>query len=403
MSFSRLVCSLVESPTVSINEKARLLREEGKPVIHLGIGETKNPTPSQAVAAMQAHLSHVKYTPVEGTPTLRQAILQYTEENYGREVALENVIVTVGAKHAIWMTLFALLNPGDEVILLAPYWVSYPEMVRMAQGIPVVIQPEEGLFVPSLKAIELAITPATKAVIVNSPNNPSGAIYPAHFVAELVELCEQRGIYYISDDIYHKLVFDGKSVPNPYSFTNKDMDSSNIVVVNGISKLYGMTGFRIGWVVASRHLIALIRRIQSQTVTTPPALSQIAAEAALRGDQETVERLRSEMQHHRDIALQELRALSGVNIIPPEGAFYLFPDFRAYSDNSLELARFLLEKAFVVTVPGREFGMEGYLRLSYSASIEEIIEGITRIRWALDPNAPREIYIGDRKMVRDWL
>lgn len=403
MSFSRLIRSLTESPTVSINEKARLLREEGKPVIHLGIGETKNPTPPQAVAAIQAHLSNVKYTPVEGIPTLRKAILRYTEENYGREAALENVIVTVGAKHAIWMALFALLNPGDEVILLAPYWVSYPEMVRMAQGVPVVIAPEEGTFLPRLETIKQAITPATKAIVVNSPNNPSGAIYPAHFIAELVELCEQRGIYYISDDIYHKLVFDGANAPNPYNFTSKDIDSSHIIVVNGISKLYGMTGFRIGWVVAARSLIALIRRIQSQTVTTPPALSQIAAEAVLNRDRETVEKLRLEMQHHRDIALRELRALSGVNIIPPEGAFYLFPDFRAYSDNSLELARFLLEKAFVVTVPGREFGMEGYLRISYSANVEDIIEGIARVRWALDPNAPDEIYIGDRKMVRDWL
>ncbi|MFN3742802.1 MAG: pyridoxal phosphate-dependent aminotransferase [Anaerolineales bacterium] len=405
MSLSHLARSIVESPTVSFNEEARLLRERGEPVIHLGIGEPKNKTPIQAILAGAAKLTsgEVKYTPVEGTPSLRKAIIRYTEENYDRLVAPENVIVTIGAKNAIWMALFTLLNPGEEVIILAPYWVSYPEMVRMCQGVPVIVTPEDGTFIPRFEEIERAVTSSTKAIIVNSPNNPSGLIYPAELVAQLVEFCERRGIYYISDDIYHKLVFDGKRAPAAYQFTNKDVDSSHIILINGVAKLYGMTGFRIGWAVAPRPIIEIMRRVQSQTVTTPAAVLQAAAEGALNGMQSVVEALRLSVQNNRDVLMQELKAFPGVRCVRPEGTFYALPDFRAYSQDSLSLARFLLKKALVVTVPGREFGMEGHLRISYAGTVKEVTEGIARIRWALDPTAPNEIYIGDRRMVRDWL
>ncbi len=405
MNLSQLARSIVESPTVSLNEEARLLRERGEPIIHLGVGEPKNKTPFQAILAGAAKLTSgdVKYTPVEGTTGLRKAIVRYTEENYGRLVSIENVIVTVGAKHAIWMALFTLLNPGDEVIILAPYWVSYPEMVRMCQGVPVIVTPEDGTFVPRFEEIERAVSSYTKAIIVNSPNNPSGAIYPPELIAKLVDFCERHGIYYISDDIYHKLVFDGKRAVSPYQFTQKDVDSSHIIVINGVAKLYGMTGFRIGWTVASRQIIQIMRRVQSQTVTTPAAILQAAAEGALNGMQSTVEALRLHVQNNRDVLLQELKTFQDVRCIRPEGTFYALPDFRAYSHDSLRLARFLLEKALVVTVPGREFGMEGHLRISYAGETKDVIEGIARIRWALDPTSPNEIYIGNRRMVRDWL
>ncbi len=405
MSLSYLARSIVESPTVSLNEEARLLRERGEPVIHLGIGEPKNKTPIQAILAGAAKLTsgEVKYTPVEGTTSLRKAIIRYTEENYDRLVAPENVIVTIGAKNAIWMALFTLLNPGDEVIILAPYWVSYPEMVRMCQGVPVIVTPEDGTFIPRFEDIERAVTSSTKAIIVNSPNNPSGAIYPPELIAQLVDFCERRGIYYISDDIYHKLVFDGKRAAPVYSFTQKDVDSSHIIVINGVAKLYGMTGFRIGWAVAPRSIIEIMRRVQSQTVTTPAAVLQAAAEGALNGMQSTVEALRLSVQNNRDVLMQELKAFQGVRCIRPEGTFYALPDFRAYTQDSVQLARFLLQKALVVTVPGREFGMEGHLRISYAGTVKDVTEGIARIRWALDPTSPNEIYIGDRRMVRDWL
>jgi aspartate aminotransferase len=405
MSLSLLARSIVESPTVSLNEEARLLRERGEPVIHLGIGEPKNKTPFQAILAGAARLTSgdVKYTPVEGTPSLRKAIIRYTEENYDRLVAPENVIVTIGAKNAIWMVLFTLLNPGDEVIILAPYWVSYPEMVRMCQGVPVIVTPEDGTFVPRFEEIERAVSSSTKAIIVNSPNNPSGAIYPPELIAQLVDFCERRGIYYIADDIYHKLVFDGKRAVPAYSFTQKDVNASHIIVINGVAKLYGMTGFRIGWAVASREIIEIMRRVQSQTVTTPAAILQAAAEGALNGMQSVVEALRLHVQNNRDVLLQELKTFQDVRCIRPEGTFYALPDFRAYSQDSMALARFLLQKALVVTVPGREFGMEGHLRISYAGETKDVVEGIARIRWALDPTSPNEIYIGDRRMVRDWL
>ncbi|MEJ5240955.1 MAG: pyridoxal phosphate-dependent aminotransferase [Anaerolineales bacterium] len=405
MSLSYLARSIVESPTVSLNEEARLLRERGEPVIHLGIGEPKNKTPIQAILAGAAKLTsgEVKYTPVEGTTSLRKAIIRYTEENYDRLVAPENVIVTIGAKNAIWMALFTLLNPGDEVIILAPYWVSYPEMVRMCQGVPVIVTPEDGTFIPRFEDIERAVTSSTKAIIVNSPNNPSGVIYPPELIAQLVDFCERRGIYYISDDIYHKLVFDGKRAASVYQFTKKDVDSSHIIVINGVAKLYGMTGFRIGWAVAPRPIIEIMRRVQSQTVTTPAAVLQAAAEGALNGMQSTVEALRLSVQNNRDVLMQELKAFQGVRCVRPEGTFYALPDFRAYTQDSVQLARFLLQKALVVTVPGREFGMEGHLRISYAGTVKEVTEGIARIRWALDPTSPNEIYIGDRRMVRDWL
>jgi aspartate aminotransferase len=405
MSLSLLARSIVESPTVSLNEEARLLRERGEPVIHLGIGEPKNKTPFQAILAGAARLTSgdVKYTPVEGTPSLRKAIIRYTEENYDRLVAPENVIVTIGAKNAIWMVLFTLLNPGDEVIILAPYWVSYPEMVRMCQGVPVIVTPEDGTFVPRFEEIERAVSSSTRAIIVNSPNNPSGAIYPPELIAQLVDFCERRGIYYIADDIYHKLVFDGKRAVPAYSFTQKDVNASHIIVINGVAKLYGMTGFRIGWAVASREIIEIMRRVQSQTVTTPAAILQAAAEGALNGMQSVVEALRLHVQNNRDVLLQELKTFQDVRCIRPEGTFYALPDFRAYSQDSMALARFLLQKALVVTVPGREFGMEGHLRISYAGETRDVVEGIARIRWALDPTSPNEIYIGNRRMVRDWL
>jgi aspartate aminotransferase len=205
------------------------------------------------------------------------------------------------------------------------------------------------------------------------------------------------------DDIYHKLVFDGRKPISAYPFTDKDIEDSKLVVVNGISKLYGMTGFRIGWVVASRHLVEIMTNVQAQTTSCASVVLQAAAEGALTGLQSLVESLRLSIENNRNVMLQELHAFTGVKVVRPDGTFYCLPDFRAYSNNSVELSRFLLQKALVVTVPGKEFGMEGHLRLSYAGSVKDVTEGVARIRWALDPNSPNEIYIGDKKLVRDWL
>ncbi|RMF45082.1 MAG: pyridoxal phosphate-dependent aminotransferase [Anaerolineae bacterium] len=405
MSISQLAREIRTSPTLALNERARILRAQGQPVIHLGIGEPKNKAPITAVLGSAAKLKagEIKYTPTDGTPGLKKAIIRYTEENYGRLVAPENVIVSNGAKQSLFNVLYSLINPQDEVIILAPHWVSYPEMVKMCYGVPVVVAPEDGTFHPRMEDIREAVTSYTRAIIVNSPNNPSGQLFSADFIGEIVEFCEEKGIYLIMDDIYHKLVFDGKRAPSPFQFTNKDMESTHVIVVNGVSKLYGMTGYRIGWTITSRRRVEVLTNIQSQTTSCPSVLVQAAAEAALNGMQSVVENLRLTIQNNRDIVMQELRGFRGVRTIKPDGTFYVLPDFRAYSNDSVQLANFLLEKALVVTVPGREFGMEGHLRLSFAGSAKDIIEGITRMKWALDPQSPNEIYIGDRKLVRDWL
>jgi aspartate aminotransferase len=410
MSLSQVACSIPASPTIAMNEEARLLREKGEPVIHLGIGEPKNKTPIAAILSSAARLNSgdVKYAPTDGNPSLKKAVVRYTEENYNRLVVPQNVIISDGAKQSLWNILFALLNPQEEVIVLAPYWVSYPEMVRMVGGIPVIVTPEDGSFVPSFEEIERVVGQYTKAIIVNSPNNPSGMIYPEELISKIVDLCENKGIYMICDDIYHKLVFDGKVASPAYKFTTKDVESSKVITVNGVAKLYGMTGFRIGWVVANRKLVEVMTNIQSQTTTCVSPVMQAAAEGALTGVQSNVEALRLMIQNHRDVLMQELRTFTDVRCVKPEGTFYAMPDFRAYCGsgvvkNSVELAKFLLKKALVVTVPGKEFGMEGHLRLSYAGTIKEVTEGIERMKWALDPTAPADIYIGDRKLVRDWI
>ena len=405
MSVSQLAREIKESPTLRLNEEARVLRVKGEPVIHLGIGEPKNQAPITAILGSAAKLQtgDIKYTPTDGLPSLKKAIIRYMEEHYDRLVAPENIIVSTGAKQCLYNVLFSIINPQDEVVLLAPHWVSYPEMVKMVYGIPVVVTPEDGTFHPRMEDIERVITSYTKAIILNSPNNPSGLIFSEEFIAEIVDFCEAKGIYLITDDIYHKLVFDGKRTPIAYKYTDKDLENSRVIVVNGVSKLYGMTGFRLGWVVAPRKLIEVMINIQSQITSNVPVISQAAAEGALTGVQSVVESLRLTIQNNRDVMMQELNTFNGIRVTKPEGTFYCLPDFRAYNENSIELAEFLLRKALVVTVPGQAFGIEGHLRLSYAGSVKDITEGIERIKWALDPESPNEIYIGDRKLVRDWL
>lgn len=405
MAVSHLAKTINESPTLRLNEQARILRAKGEPVIHLGIGEPKNKTPISALLSAAARLNagDIKYTPTDGMPSLKKAIIHYTEKNYNRLVALENIIVSTGAKQSIYNILFTIVNPQEEVILLAPHWVSYPEMVKMVSGVPVVVVPEDGTFHPSMKDIVQAVSSRTRAIILNSPNNPSGVLYAEDFIAEIVEYCERKGIYLICDDIYQKLIFDGKIAVPAYNYTTEDIESSHLIVVNGVSKMYGMTGFRIGWVVGPRELVKVMTNLQAQMTSNPPVVSQAAAEGALLGDQSVVESLRLTIQNNRDVMLNELIGLNGVQVTKPDGTFYCLPDFRSFRMASAELSKFLLEKALVCTVPGSAFGMEGYLRLSYAGSVKDIKDGIERLKWALDPESSDDIYIGNRKLTRDWL
>ena len=405
MKLSKLAVEILESPTLALNEEARLLRERGESIIHLGIGEPKNKTPLAAILASAAKLTsgEVKYTPADGVPSLKKAVIRYTEENYNRLVTPENVLITNGAKQSIFNIFYSILNPTDEVIVLAPYWVSYPEIIKMCYGKPIIVTPGDGKFIPTFSEIEKAVTSFTRAIIVNSPNNPSGAIYPPELIEQIVLFCEKKGIYLLCDDIYHKLVFDRRVVSPAYHFTKNDVEGSHIIVVNGVAKVYGMTGFRVGWVIGPRELVRVMTNVTAQITSGVSAISQAAAEGALNGLQTVVEAIRLHVENNRAVLLDEIKTFKGVRLIKPEGTFYALPDMRAYNGNSVELSRFLLEKARVVTVPGKEFGMEGHIRLSISGSVKDVTEGIARIKWALDPSSPNEIFIGDKKMIRDWL
>lgn len=404
MSLSTLAREIPQSPTLALNEIARQLRERGEPVIHLGAGEPKSKVPMEAILSCAAKLKsgEVRYTPTEGIPSLVKAIIRYTEDNYNQVVRPHNVMVSAGAKQAIYNLMMTLVNPQDEVIIVAPYWVSYPEIVKMVYGVPVIVTPQAGRFEPTMQDITEGVSSYTKAIIINSPNNPSGAVYSDDLIGELVEFCEDKGIYLVMDDIYHRLVFNNHSWTPVYKFVTKDLEDSKVVVVNGVSKSYAMTGFRIGWTVANRKVTETMTNVAAQNTTCPSVVLQAAAAGALNGIQSGVENLRLTLENNAQVMLNELNSFNGVRTVAPGGTFYCLPDFSAYEKNSVKLSKFLIDKARVVAVPGSEFGMEGHLRLSYCGSIKDIRQGVARIKWALDPESPNEIYIGDRKFRRDW-
>lgn len=404
MSISIIARTIGESATLKLNEKAAILRAKGDPVIHLGGGEPKSKAPLEAItyAAGLLNSGEIRYTPADGIPELKQAIIRYTEEFYDRKVVPENVMASGGAKQAIMVCLQSILNPQDEVIYPAPYWVSYPEMARLCGAVPVPVLPEDGTFYPRIQDIVEKVGSYTKAVIINSPNNPSGAMYSKEFMKDIVEFCEKEGFYLIMDDIYHRLIFDGRQRINPYEYAQDLSENSKLVIVNGVSKQYAMTGYRVGWSVANKKLTEVMTNIQSHQTSGPSVLLQKAAAGALKGSQSSVKNLRITLENNRNVMIDLLESFDGVHVTKPDGTFYCLADFSYYDKDSTRLSNFLLDKVQVVTVPGVEFGLDGYLRLSYCGSIKDILEGIERIKWALDPNSPNELYIGDRKLVRDW-
>jgi len=399
-----VAAAIADPATLKLNEKANQLKAAGKPVIHLGSGEPKAPVPAAAIAAANAKLATatVRYSPTSGSMELRKAVAAYTRENYGYECEPGNVLISAGAKPAIFFALTSVIEPGSEVVFPAPYWVSYPEMVTMLGGIPVVVKPVPGTFEPSFESMEAAVNERTRAVILNSPNNPSGHVYSADFVRRLVGLCEQRDICLIMDDIYHRLVFDGVRVPSVFDFTTRKGEDSIVVAINGVSKLYAMTGFRIGWAVTTRRMVGIMKNVQAQILSCPSALAEAAALGALTGDQSCVENLRSTLEHNRNVMVRELSTIPGVKLNVPGGTFYSLPDFSAWDADSHRMSAFLLDKVMVAGVPGKDFGAEGHIRLSYCGSEAEIIEGVARIRWALDPTSPRQVVIGSTSFTKDW-
>lgn len=400
LQLSKLAGVIGDSPTLKINAQARALKAAGQPLIHLGGGEPTYPAPQAAVEAIEkkAASRKIKYSPSSGTPELKKAVLAYTFEHYGRQYEAPNVIISAGAKQALFNFLLAAVDPGDEVIFPAPYWVSYPDMVRLAGGTPVIVRPQHGIMV-SAQEIKAAVSPKTKAIIINSPCNPSGQIFPEDFVREIVEFAERENIFLVMDDIYHQLVFDGARTPNPCAYAKK---GENLVIINGVSKLYGLTGLRIGWAVcANQDLIKAMGKMQAQSTSCNSDLSEAAAAAALTGPQDCVRDMCAVLQENRNALLAELAAIPHVTVEKPQGTFYSFADFSYYNADSQTLAQYLLEKALVAVVPGKAFGLDGHLRISFCADRASVVEGVRRIRWALDKTAPNEIKIGDKLVTRN--
>ena len=402
MSFSKIANSIGASVTLQLNSKAAVMRAAGDPVIHLGGGEPKSKAPQSALQAAADMLStgEIRYTPASGTPAMKDAIIDYTGKFYGRQVERANVMASAGAKQSIMVALVALVDPGDEVLFPVPYWVSYPEMARLVGGVPVAVTAADGSFQPTVAEMAAAITPRTKVVLLNSPNNPSGKVYDQDFLKGMISLCEERGIYVLMDDIYHRLVFDGRIPVHCYECTDRSVDESKVVVLNGVSKQYAMTGFRIGWAVGPRDLIRAMANIQSHQTGGPCSLSQKAAIAAVVGAQGSVGDLRGTLETNRDEMVRLLTKIPGLKMNTPEGTFYSFCDFSAFDADSSRLAAHLLEKVQVVTVPGVEFGMDGFLRLSYCGSMEDIQEGVRRVMWLLDPEGSPTLEASGRTFAR---
>jgi aspartate aminotransferase len=405
MSTSLIGRSLNESATLRLNETAALLKAKGEPIIHLGGGEPKGKAPLDAItrAAAMMNMAEVRYSPPDGTVEAKQAVIRYTEEFYHYRPTPENVMISVGGKQALFFAMQAILNPQEEVLFPSPNWVSYGEMAKMIGANAVPVLSEDGGAYPRVKDLADRVSSYTKAIIINSPNNPTGAFYTKEFIQEMVEYTQKKGIYLIMDDIYHRILFDDKQPISVFDYA-KDLDGdSKIIVINGVSKLYAMTGFRIGWAVANKEIKRIMTNIQAHTNSAPSPILQAAAAGALNGVQSNVESMRLTLQNNRNIMYDRLKTFDGIHVTKPDGTFYMFANFSHYEKNSIKLANFLLEKVRVAVMPGKEFGLDGYLRLSFNTSIKDITEGIERIKWALNPNAPNELYIGERKLTRDWL
>ncbi len=398
MKLSSRLDSIKPSITLAVTSKAAALRRQGIDVIGFGAGEPDFDTPAHIRAAAKAAIDagQTRYTDVAGTPELRKAVAKWLNGAHGLDFAPEHIVVSVGAKHSLFNLFFALLDAGDEVLVPAPYWVSYPEMVTFAGGTPVVV---ETTMARGLKAravdLEARITPKTRAIILCSPSNPTGAVYDKRELAELAELCVARDILVISDDIYRSLVYGV-----PYGHLVNSVDGklreqirARTLLVDGVSKTYAMTGWRIGVLAAPTDVAKAVATIQGQSTSNASSVAQAAALAALEGPQACVEEMRQAFDQRRKVMVDRLRAIPGVECLSPDGAFYVFPYLGAFTGrktpdgktlaDDVQLSEYLLEAGRVALVPGTGFGAPGFVRLSYATSMAKIEEGLGRLREAL--------------------
>lgn len=388
---SRKLSAIAESATLKVDAKAKALKAEGKPVISYAAGEPDFATPPFVVDAAAEALrdpANFRYTPASGLPVLREAIAAKTLRDSGLEVAASQVIVTNGGKQAVYQAFQAVVNPGDEVLLPAPYWTTYPEAIRLADGVPVeVFAGADQEYKVTVEQLEAARTDRTTVLVFVSPSNPTGAVYSPEETAEIGRWALEHGIWVISDEIYQNLVYDGvravsivEAVPELAGQT---------ILVNGVAKTYAMTGWRVGWMVGPADAIKVAANLQSHLSSNVNNVAQRAALAALTGPQDEAEQMRLAFDRRRRLIVEELSKIPGVTVPTPQGAFYVYPDVTGLLGRSwggvtpattLELADLILDQAEVAVVPGEAFGPSGYLRLSYALGDDQLVEGMQRLQ-----------------------
>ena len=388
---SRKLSAIAESATLKVDAKAKALKAEGKPVISYAAGEPDFATPQfivDAAAEALADPANYRYTPAAGLPALREAIAAKTLRDSGLEVSPSQVIVTNGGKQSVYQAFQTVLNPGDEVLLPAPYWTTYPEAIALADGIPVeVFAGADQDYKVTVEQLETARTERTTALVFVSPSNPTGAVYTAEETRAIGEWAVEHGIWVISDEIYQNLTYEGvkatsivEAVPDAAAQT---------ILVNGVAKTYAMTGWRVGWMVGPSDAIKIAGNLQSHLSSNVNNVAQRGAIAALSGPQDESERFREAFDRRRRLIVAELSKIDGVRVPNPLGAFYVYPDVQGLLNRtwggvtpttSLELADLILEQAEVAVVPGEAFGPSGYLRLSYALGDEQLLEGIQRLQ-----------------------
>ena len=393
ITISKRVEELEESPTMAIMAKAKALRAEGKDIIGFTVGEPDFDTPRNIKEAAKRAIDegHTKYTPVGGILELKEAIIEKFSKDKSLEYTPNEILVSCGGKHSIYNLCQAIIGPGDEVIIPSPYWVSFPPIVELAGGSAVIVETSDKTgFKMSPAEFKEKITARTKALILNSPSNPTGSAYTTGELTEIAAVAMENNIVIISDEIYEKIVYDG------FEFTSIASISEEVkkqtIVLNGVSKTYAMTGWRIGYAAGAEEIIRAMGKIQSQSTSNAASISQWAAVEALSGPQDAVQEMVGQFASRRKLIIDGLNAIAGVECTTPQGAFYAFPNVSSYYgkrgngkliEGSADLAAFLLEFVEVAVVPGIAFGSDAHLRLSYACSIENINEGLKRIEKAL--------------------
>jgi aspartate/methionine/tyrosine aminotransferase len=388
---SALVGAISESATLKVDAKAKALKAEGRPVIGFGAGEPDFPTPAYVVeAAAEACRDprNHRYTPAGGLPELRQAIADKTRRDSGYAVEPAQVLVTNGGKHAIYGAFATITDPGDEVLLPAPYWTTYPEAIRLAGGVPVeVLADETQGYKVTVEQLEAARTERTTALLFNSPSNPTGAVYTAEEIRAIGAWALEHDLWVVADEIYEHLVYDGLETGSMPVLVPELAE--RCIVVNGVAKTYAMTGWRVGWLIAPTDVVKAATNLQSHATSNVSNVAQRAALAAVSGDLAAVEEMKTAFDRRRRTIVSMLNEIDGIVCPMPEGAFYAYPSVKALLGkeydgrtvtSSADLAELILDRAEVAVVPGEAFGSPGYLRLSYALGDDDLVEGITRLQ-----------------------